>query len=56
LNLIERVWRFLKTRLACHRFWPDQPGRIAFAQAILDRRRACFGAAAYPHLTRTQDL
>ena len=56
LNLIERVWRFLKTRLACHRFWHDQPGLIAFAQGILARMRACFGADAYPHITLRQDF
>ncbi len=56
LNLIERVWRFLKARLACHRFWHTQPGLIAFAQSLLDRIRACFGADAYPHITLAQDL
>jgi transposase len=56
LNLIERVWRFLKTRLACHRFWHDQPGLIAFTQTILDRLHACFGADAYPHITLRQDF
>lgn len=56
LNLIERVWRFLKTRLACHRFWHDQPGLIAFARSILDRLRACFGGDASPHITLAQDL
>jgi transposase len=58
LNLIERVWRVLKARLACHRFWQDQPGLIAFAQTILDRIRARFGAGAEgaPHLTLCQDL
>lgn len=56
LNLIERVWRFLKTRLACHRFWHDQPGLLAFAQALLDRIRACFGNPSYPHITMVQDL
>lgn len=24
LNLMERVWRFLKQKLACHRFWANQ--------------------------------
>jgi transposase len=58
LNLLERVWRFLKARLACHRFWHDQPGLIAFAQTILDRIRARFGAGddGAPHLTLCQDL
>lgn len=56
LNLIERVWRYLKTRLACHRFWRDQPGLIAFAQSLLVRIRACFEADTYPHITLDQDL
>lgn len=56
LNLIERVWRYLKTRLACHRFWHDQAGLIAFARAILDRVRARFGAKAHPHISLHQDF
>ncbi len=56
LNLIERVWRYLKTRLACHRFWDDQPGLIAFAHSLLARIRACFGAATCPHIMLGQDL
>jgi hypothetical protein len=24
LNLLERVWHFLKQKLACHRFWADR--------------------------------
>ena len=27
LNLIERVWRFLKQKLPCHRFWNDGRAR-----------------------------
>jgi transposase len=58
LNLIERVWRFLKQKLACHRFWQDQPGLIAFAQTILERLRACFGLPddGAPRITLGQDL
>jgi transposase len=58
LNLIERVWRFLKTRLACHRFWHDQPGLIAFAQDMLDRIQARFGLedTDRPHITMHQDF
>jgi transposase len=55
LNPIERVWRVLRTRLACHRFWHDQPGLIAFAQSLLDRIRARFGGDADPHNPLAQD-
>ena len=33
-NLLERVWRFLKQKLACHRFWND-PGALRLAAATL---------------------
>jgi transposase len=26
LNLIERVWRFVKQKLGCHRYWTDRDG------------------------------
>ena len=42
LNLIERIWRFLKHKLACHRFWADVAGLQAAAAALLDRIEAHF--------------
>ncbi len=56
LNLIERVWRFVKSKLACHRFWDDLPALREAAQIMLDRIRARFAAATYPHITIGQDF
>ncbi len=40
LNLIERVWRFLKHKLAGHRCWADVAGLQAAAAVLLDRIEA----------------
>jgi transposase len=48
LNLIERVWRFLKQKLACHRFWSDVAGLQAAAATLLDRIEARFHTAQPP--------
>lgn len=56
LNLIERVWRFLKSKLACHRFWNDLDALQSAAQTVLDGTRATFAAATYPHITLGQDF
>ncbi len=50
LNLIERVWRFVKAKLAGHRWWRDLERLTAHAQALLAATRATFAAPAYPHL------
>ncbi len=42
LNLIERVWRFLKQKLACHRLWADVDGLEAVAGTLLDQIDARF--------------
>jgi len=39
-NPIERVWRFLKQKLACHRFWADAAGLAAAAETPLARIEA----------------
>lgn len=56
LNLIERVWRFVKGKLACHRFWNDLPALITFATHIMDHTRATFAAPTYPHIQLEQNL
>ncbi len=40
LNLIERVWRHLKDKLSCHRWWADLPAREVAAAALLADRGA----------------
>jgi hypothetical protein len=39
---MERVWRFLKQKLACHRFWNDVTGLEAAAARLLDGMEAHF--------------
>jgi putative transposase len=56
LNLIERVWRFVKSKLACHRLWSNRDLLQAAAHRLLRRTRATFAAGAYPHLTLGQDF
>jgi len=50
LNLIERVWRFLKAKLACHRFWADGAGLEQAAGTLLDRIEAQFHAPIPPSI------
>lgn len=56
LNLIERVWRFLKSKLACHRLWNDRESLAKQAQALCDAIRATFHAETSPHIWITQDF
>jgi transposase len=56
LNLIERVWRYLKQKLACHRFWTDVAGLEAAAAALLDRIEARFHADPPPAIRLAQDF
>jgi len=50
LNLIERVWRFLKQKLACHRFWADAAGLEAAATTLLNQIEARFHAPIPPSI------
>jgi len=56
LNLIERVWRWLKQRLACHRFWADVDGLQAAADTLLDHLEAHFHADDGPSLVLRKDF
>lgn len=56
LNLIERVWRFVKGKLACHRFWNDLPSLTAFANHIMAHTTATFAASDFPHIRLVQNL
>ena len=42
LNLIERVWRHMKDKLANHRWWADLPALEQATGVLLDRLRAEF--------------
>lgn len=54
LNLIERVWRFVKGKLANHRLWHDLEHLQAAAQRLLDHTRATFALPTYPHISLGQ--
>ena len=56
LNLMERVWRFLKQKLACHRFWNDVAGLEAAAITLLDRIEAHSHTADGPSIVLRQDF
>ena len=42
LNLLERVWRFLKQKLACHRAWANPEDLRALATSLLHQTTARF--------------
>jgi transposase len=48
LNLQERVWRFLKQKLACHRFWADPGGLAQAAGTLLSHTEARFHSLDRP--------
>ena len=42
LNLMERVWRYVKDKLSCHRWWADWEALWTATQALLARLKARF--------------
>lgn len=56
LNLIERVWRYLKQKLACHRFWHDVAGLEAAATRVLACIEAHFHTEDGPSIFLRQDF
>ena len=56
LNLLERVWCFLKQKLACHRFWADRDGLQHPAALLLDQTQARFHASDRPAIRLGHDL
>ena len=56
LNLMERVWRYLKQKLACHRFWADVAGLEAAARMVLERTTTHFHATSGPSLRLDQNF
>jgi transposase len=56
LNLLERVWRFLKQKLACHRFWAE-PARLAqVAMTLLAQTEARFHRPEHPNIRLGQNF
>jgi transposase len=56
LNLLERVWRFLKQNLACHRFWADREGLRRAAITLLEPTEAHFHTCHGPTLRLAHNL
>jgi transposase len=56
LNLLERVWRHLKDKLACHRHWADLAGLQRATAALLDRLEAHFHQHDAPAIRLAQDF
>jgi transposase len=56
LNLLERVWRFLKQKLACHRFWADPQGLRQAATTLLSQTEARFHSPDRPAIRLGQNL
>ena len=56
LNLLERVWRFQKQKLARHRFWADRDGLRQVAATLLDQTEAHFHTPDRPAIRLGHDL
>ncbi len=56
LNLMERIWRFLKAKLSCHRWWADLPALGEATDQILVHLKVCFGASNSPSLNLVQNF
>lgn len=56
LNLMDRIWRLLKQKLACNCFWADVTGLEAAARTLLDHLRARFYADDTPSLRMLNNL
>ncbi len=56
LNLMERLWRYLKGKLSCHRWWADQPALKKATEEILSHMRVCFGQENGPAISLVQNI
>lgn len=56
LNLMERVWRFMKSKLSCHRWWADLPALEVATDEILSHMQVSFGSQDKPSLTLVQNI
>jgi hypothetical protein len=48
LNLMERVWRYVKDKLSCHRWWADWPALWEATATLLTHIRARFHQTTRP--------
>lgn len=56
LNLIERIWRFLKEKLSCHRWWRDIDALVTATHTLLSALRIRFHALDGPSLQLVQNF
>jgi transposase len=56
LNLIERVWRYLKDKVGCHRWWNDLDRLTRATDTLLDHLTVYFHADDGPAFRLVQDL
>jgi hypothetical protein len=56
LNLIERLWRYLKQRLACHRWWNDLDRLIQATALVLANPEVHFHATDGPAFRPAQNF
>ena len=56
LNLIERIWRYLKDKLSNHRWWADLPALERATAVLLDRMEAHFHQPEGISLRLVQDF
>jgi len=56
LNLIERVWRDLKDKVGCHRWWDDPDRLLRATDTVLDHLTVHFHADDGPAFRLVQDL
>jgi transposase len=55
-NLIERLWRYLKDKLACHRWWNDLERLQQAAETLLDGLTVHFHATERPAFQPVQNF
>ena len=56
LNLIERLWRYLKDKLACHRWWNDLDRLIQATKTLLATLEVHFPATDGPSFRPTHNF
>jgi transposase len=56
LNLMERLWRYLKGKLSCHRWWAEQSVLKKATEEILSHMEVRFGQESGPTITLVQNI
>jgi transposase len=56
LNLMERVWRYVKEKLSCHRWWADWHALWEATAALLGHLKARFHQPQGPNIELVQNF